>query len=418
MQKKFLTRKWRAAAIVVPVVLAASAAVVAGANMASASPQPGSLSGTGGTIYYSAGTGTLNNVVIRNAAGGGIEVEDLSQEITLANPFGGCVSVTASLIRCPATYDRVFASLADGNDAINASGISLETSIMGSDGNDTIIGSQGADTITGGLGSDAITANLGADTIHGNEGNDNINGGDGYDTITGDAGNDVLNGGLGNDNITGGDNEDTISAGGGNDVVSGLKGDDVLYGGAGNDTINGGDGTDSIYGGTGVDTLNGDNGSDTVHGGDDGDMLKRRRRRLFGDAAPTASCPAPGTRTTVANGIDTMDYSSLGGQVWVTLDDSENDGPFPCDDWIGCPVVTYHNVHSDVEKVIGTKDNDRIIGNDQDNFLDGGPGNDTLEGKGGDDYLDAEGGNGQRDFGGPGDDTCVGFNITRYDCEH
>lgn len=90
MQNKFLNRRRRAAAIVVPVVLAASAAVVAGANMASASPQPGSLAGTGGTIYYSAGTGTLNNIVVRNAAAGGIEVEDLNGEIQLANPFGGC----------------------------------------------------------------------------------------------------------------------------------------------------------------------------------------------------------------------------------------------------------------------------------------------------------------------------------------
>jgi Ca2+-binding RTX toxin-like protein len=101
----------------------------------------------------------------------------------------------------------------------------------------------------------------------------------------------------------------------------------------------------------------------------------------------------------------------------VTLDDSRNDGAFPCDDWIGCPVVTYHNVHSDVENVIGTNGNDRIIGSEQNNGLDGGAGSDTLEGKGGDDYLDAEGGQNQRDFGGTGTDICVRFNVTRTDCE-
>jgi Ca2+-binding RTX toxin-like protein len=112
-----------------------------------------------------------------------------------------------------------------------------------------------------------------------------------------------------------------------------------------------------------------------------------------------------------------MDYSVWGGGVWVNIDGSDNDGPFPCDDWIGCPVVTPHNVHIDVENVIGTNGNDKIIGNDLDNSFDGGDGNDTLEGKGGDDYLDAEAGTNQKDDGGNGNDICVGFNVNRVSCE-
>jgi len=94
----------------------------------------------------------------------------------------------------------------------------------------------------------------------------------------------------------------------------------------------------------------------------------------------------------------------------VTLDDKRNDACSGCEPG---------NAHSDVENVLGSKFSDRIYGNDLANSLSGGLGNDVLVGNGGDDYLDAGPGSGQKDYGGAGSDTCVGYNLAvKNDCEH
>jgi Ca2+-binding RTX toxin-like protein len=109
-------------------------------------------------------------------------------------------------------------------------------------------------------------------------------------------------------------------------------------------------------------------------------------------------------------GTDTMIYSYVRSGMTVTLDGKKNDHCSGCDN---------HFVHADIENVIGSQFDDRIYGNESANELSGEAGNDLLLGNGGDDYLDAGHGESQKEYGGPGVDTCVGYNLAvRDSCEH
>jgi Ca2+-binding RTX toxin-like protein len=397
--KKTLTRTWRTAAIVVPVVLTAGAAVIAGTGVASASPQPGSVSAVGGTIYVAAGTGAINNVVIRNVGGGGFEIEDVNNDLTIGNPSGGCTSFTDSRVRCPGTNTKLHITLLDGNDVFTADGVHLSSTVYGSDGDDTINGSESNDALFGGYGNDTFFADAG------------------NDSVVADAGDDLLEGGADDDNLKGFDGEDILRGNAGNDTLNGLNGDDTLDGGSGDDILKGSYGNDDLQGGPGSDSMNGDWGDDTTRGGAGNDILKGDDGNVYGDAGDDRLFPGGGGADFFGGtGVDTADYSGWDG-VNVSLDDSKNDGGFPCDDFIGCPVTTYDNVHIDIENVVGSKGGDKIVGNALNNSFDGGLGNDTLIGRSGDDYLDAEGGQNQKDDGGDGFDICVGFNVNRVACE-
>ncbi|MEP4469253.1 MAG: hypothetical protein ABJ060_02910 [Bauldia litoralis] len=83
-------------------------------------------------------------------------------------------------------------------------------------------------------------------------------------TIIGTSGNDSLHGKGGND---------TLSGGGGNDILhGGNKAGQPFDDGAGDDTLDGGLGDDELYGGIGNDTLIATQGDDLAHGGDDTDV--------------------------------------------------------------------------------------------------------------------------------------------------
>jgi Ca2+-binding RTX toxin-like protein len=235
------------------------------------------------------------------------------------------------------------------------------------------------------------------------DGNDYYNNTTGVpSTVDGGDGDDSLLGGTAKDTFNGGAGTDTLHGGFGNDILEGGAGGDTLYGQVGDDTLNSGDGNDNLWGGPGNDKLV---ASKTVHGDDGNDHITMTRNRgdIWG-----------GTE------YDTVDYSSWGVDTYVSLDGNDNDGTAAsaCDDLFGCPVTDRHNVHGDVEKIVGSSHNDRLIANDNDNAIDAGAGNDRIDGRGGDDYLDAEGGSGQKVYGGGGYDTCVGFGIVvQDDCE-
>lgn len=148
-----------------------------------------------------------------------------------------------------------FINAGDGVDSVDAG-----------DGNDTISGGDGADIIDSGIGDDSIDAGDGNDSVLGGEGLDSINGGDGADTIDGGLGNDDINGMSGFDSLIGGDGDDTLLGGADADVITGDIGNDFIEGNAGNDTVNGGDGSDQIHGGTGNDVIEGDAGADILNG--------------------------------------------------------------------------------------------------------------------------------------------------------
>ena len=339
--------------------------------------------------------------------------------------------------------DRVFAGAGndtlrggDGDDALF--GNSGDDRIEGGTGNDRLDGSFGADILDGGDGFDlasyinalgAVTADLGdsgsnsgeaagdiyvsiealegssfADTLRGNALANQITGEGGDDTIEGGAGDDYLEGNEGNDWLVGGAGVDTLSGSNGFDVVdyasaksaivldlanpaagSGDARGDVLLtieriigtqfadtflgngqanrfeGGAGDDLLDGRGGTDLLYGGAGDDRFVGRIGGDLFDGG---------------------------------TGFDTADYSGAGIGLRVHLDPARqtlNRGQATGDTLV------------DIERVIGSANNDFLEGNDDANTLVGGAGSDRLIGMGGDDVLESGAGN-DFVFGGDGDD--------------
>ena len=311
--------------------------------------------------------------------------------------------------------DRVFGdnqlprsgvATADGNDVIDTHA-----------GNDSLIAGGGNDKLTGGEGNDSIEGNDGDDSIDGGLGNDTMDGGDGGDTIsggTGPDGNDVMAPGpntfqtppdildfskrsvginifvgqpgasgqpgletdtiragfnvmfgtRGNDHFIGTDARDGFNGMQGDDLTEGRGGDDFLFNFAGRDTILGGDGNDSLDsadgpalldGGAGNDHLEAFNGDDTMIGGD---------------------------------GIDEVIYVNNSQPLQIFLDGLPHSGRAGEKD----------TINTDIERVIGGRNNDLIVGNASDNLLNGERGNDTIRGLGGNDQI----------VGGDGDDEMEG----------
>ncbi|MBX9581092.1 MAG: hypothetical protein K2X87_12355, partial [Gemmataceae bacterium] len=257
----------------------------------------------------------------------------------------------------PAGVDRLVVFALAGNDAVNASALTVPVEVVGGDGNDTVTGGFGNDLLAGGMGNDSIAGGDGddvieegpgsADTIAGGAGNDTLSfktssagvtfslaradaqpvfadgGGTHYVTASGVenvAGSDFaddLSGGDGDNAIFGGTGRDTIRGGGGNDVIYGGTGTgsdtvgggagDVIYGGTGRDTINGAGGNDLIYGGTGTssDTVGGGAG-DVIYGGVGSDTIR-------GSGTDDVIYGGTGTSSdTVAGGGDDLIFGGAG----------------------------------------------------------------------------------------------------------
>jgi Ca2+-binding RTX toxin-like protein len=189
----------------------------------------------------------------------------------------------------------------------------------------------------------------------------------------------------------------TVSAG--NDILDGGDGKDTVFGQAGDDELTSTDHLDALWGSSGKDVLT---GGATMHGDDGKDILY----------------PALGAEHWGGTEYDVVDFSAWSSLVYVSLDDNKNDGDASADPDADLPDPM--NVHSDIEKIVGTAFDDVIVGSEHGDDIDGGTGNDVIYGQGGNDYLDVEGGKNQRVYGGSGaDDTCVGCHITTRDgCEH
>ncbi len=178
----------------------------------------------------------------------------------------------------------------DGDDTIDASGISLSVVVDGGAGNDTVKGSQVGDHLTGGSGDDFIEGNAGVDHIYGDAnfsidldlfaedqispfvsgddkidamfivgtigtaGSDNIDAGEGEDIVIGDFGLITQTEGtrriLTTEEVTRAETASPTE--GGNDTINGGLDSDLILGGSGNDEIDGGDNS--------VESVIGDNG--------------------------------------------------------------------------------------------------------------------------------------------------------------
>ena len=315
-------------------VLVASLMAVFGLPTAAfAAPSTVTLVGDPGTVTVT-GDDLANGISLNDSAGY-VTVVDTIQGVT---PGAGC-EVDPNVVggvRCAKPSQGVLiidVILGAGDDSVLSAGLDEPLHVLGGDGNDTIDGGSQADVLEG---------DAGDDTLDGKGLDDVLTGGADIDTADYDGVPDrfVSLDGAANDGAVG-ENDDVDT-----ENVTTADGNDTVVGDANANRIVSGGGDDRISGGPGADILNG------------------------------------GTE------IDTVDYSSAGGPVVVTIGGGANDGE----------VGELDNVSISVENITGGPGDDTLTGSGVANRLlggvdpdptldDGDTGNDTLVGGLGDDTL-------------------------------
>jgi RTX calcium-binding nonapeptide repeat (4 copies) len=174
------------------------------------------------------GTANSDNIMLTNVSGRiGVVRNGAADPISVPG-FSSSTSIPISWVRSIVINGRL------GNDRLDASAVSIPTTLNGHDGSDTLIGGTGNDLLNGAEGNDVM---------YGGAGNELMTGGAGSDRMWGNAGNDFIVGGTGNDFIYGE---------AGNDTLRGDANDDALFGGIGTDSFDGGAGdfdrTDAVFG--------------------------------------------------------------------------------------------------------------------------------------------------------------------------
>ncbi len=286
---------------------------------------------------------------------------------------------------------EVAIAMGEGDDRLDASGLSLPITIDGGSGHDTLQGGSGADTILGGSGADSILGNGGSDLLRGQDGNDtltggsqadSLSGGPGNDTLKGEGGHDTIRGEDGHDKLVGGDGLDLLDGNKGRDTLKGQAGRDTLVGGADDDTLQGEGGHDYLQGGAGNDRLEAGGGSDTLDGNDGDDTL------IGHSGADSLSGHDGRDRIEGGSGRDMISGGSeadtlLGGDGADTIrGDSGND---TLKGHAGDDTLMGNQGH---DHLVGGNHHDRLRGGSDRDTLKGGSGHDTLEGGNGNDQLD------------------------------
>ena len=107
---------------------------------------------------------------------------------------------------------RIVVNAGDGPDrVILGPGVTIPSSLLGGNGDDTLVGGDGPDTILGAAGNDSLDGGNGADQLFGGLNNDTLTGGFGVDQLRGEDGNDVL---FGADGLS-----ELLDGGNGSDVL-------------------------------------------------------------------------------------------------------------------------------------------------------------------------------------------------------
>jgi Ca2+-binding RTX toxin-like protein len=187
----------------IAIALTALGALVLGASSAQAAV----LTSSGSVIYYTAGQGERNDVVIGTdrLLGGTVPVYTFKDAD--ANPIqigGGPCELINGVGDCRQTgITSFFVDVRDGNDTAQVATAGTNGAfppLIGA----VLIGGRGVDELTGGLGGDILKGNDGRDSLRGREGKDSFKGGRGRDNLQtldgikdtfiscGDGGGDVL----------------------------------------------------------------------------------------------------------------------------------------------------------------------------------------------------------------------------------
>lgn len=307
------------AAVVTTVIAASTLAWAAPAHAAAAT-----LDVSGQIIYYTAGAGQPNHLVIERSSAnpdiyifsevGGQAISSTDPACSFAFPGNPTIMTCTApgiltLVVDVADGDDAVLNWTDraaflyggsGNDSLHLGGrVGVQSRGYGGTGNDSLTSGPGNDIMDGGADTDSVgygdsvdpvqaslATNSGGryfdtDTYYGVEGlsgggaNDVLYGNDAANTLSGGSRailcGQVRGGGCvyisGNDHIYAGGGDDTILTEGGNDVAYGGAGNDVLWGDAGDDWLVGDAGNDTLYGGTGANILNGGTGTDACYQG-------------------------------------------------------------------------------------------------------------------------------------------------------
>lgn len=187
----------------IAIALTALGALFLGASSAQAAV----LTSSGSVIYYTAGQGERNDVVIGTdrLLGGTVPVYTFKDAD--ANPIqigGGPCELINGVGDCRQTgITSFFVDVRDGNDTAQVATAGTNGAfppLIGA----VLIGGRGVDELTGGLGGDILKGNDGRDSLRGREGQDSFKGGRGRDNLQtldgikdtfiscGDGGGDVL----------------------------------------------------------------------------------------------------------------------------------------------------------------------------------------------------------------------------------
>lgn len=278
----------------------------------------GTASVASGQLRFTAAAGRTNTVTV-SLVSGRYRIKDTTSPVT---PSTGCTAVSANEASCSTTGVTSFrGDLGNYNDKLTSS-VSLTTTLIGGDGNDSLTGGPGIDTLDGGLGADVMAGGAGTDAatyasrtsavvadIDGvaDDGSSSDGPAGARDNVKGDV--ESLTGGSGNDTLTGSSVNNVLDGGTGADVLSGLGGTDrvsyatrtgavvvdidgiaddgssadgpagardnvktdieSLTGGAGADSLTGSAAVNRLTGGKGADTLLGLAGNDVLDAADD-----------------------------------------------------------------------------------------------------------------------------------------------------
>lgn len=328
-----------------------------------------------------------------------------------------------------------------GDNTIDATAFTGNTTLDGAAGNDTILAGTGDSSLLGNAGNDSLVGNTGNDTLLGGNDTDTLIGGDGNDSLDGGAGNnDRLTGGNGNDKLNGGAGTgdlliETSNAslillgkstlnGNGSDTITGFEGAIItggagdntidasafagstsLFGGEGNDLLIAGLGSATLDGGIGNDTLTGGKSNDSLVGGDGDDLILES-----GNGSLTAVISPAGTQLIGAKIFGTDTYTGIEA---LRLTGGKSANRFDLSLFAGSVTLIGESGNDTLiggegnDSLVGDAGNDSIIGNGGDDILTGDAGNDVLKGGLGNDSLSGGTGNDTLN-GGVGNDTLDG----------